>query len=70
MATAKELKIWEDREQSLRRSVSIAEKAVERETIELNKAKDFRFRCLKMLEDHLAAQPTLTTRQAARRKLT
>lgn len=67
MATAKELKEWEERAKNLRASVKIAERHVQRETEALEKTKTYRDNCEKMLADHLRNAPVLTPKQAAKK---
>ena len=65
MATAKQLKEWQERERILRASLAIAERGVKRDTEALAKTKAYRNNCERLLEEHLANAPTLTPKQAA-----
>lgn len=68
MASAKELREWEDRERCLKQSLKLAERYVERDRATLEKTIAYFADCVKALADHQAAAPKLTPRQAEQRK--
>ena len=68
MASAKELKAWEQRESVLRASLSIANRSVDRATEALKSAQAVRALAEQRLETHLATAPVLTKKQAEKRR--